>query len=220
MDLIRKNPRVGFSAYGCPHHPREGHNHVPARLRDRDGGHRRTRKEKRTALDAITVRYKSLCPRPATSIPPMINRVAIIRRIDMFAHGEIRPRQRGSAQSMNPPPASDLALVTERLRVRLLDRGGSRRFPPYERRSRVMKFAFSRPHSPKPKATRFGPNSGTSGGARLYVLGCEDKTPEVSPDSPGLHGVLTRRSRPAWKSAGGSCPNTGARDTPSKPPAA
>ena len=33
--------------------------------------------EKRTALDAITVRYKSLCPRPAPD--SMINRVAIIR---------------------------------------------------------------------------------------------------------------------------------------------
>lgn len=35
------------------------------------------KEEKRTALDAITVRYKSLCPRPAPD--SMINRVAIIR---------------------------------------------------------------------------------------------------------------------------------------------
>ena len=53
------------------------HNHVPQRLRDRDGGHRRGQGGKRTALDAITVRYKSLCPRPVPD--SMINRVAIIR---------------------------------------------------------------------------------------------------------------------------------------------
>ena len=35
------------------------------------------RDEKRLALDAITVRYRSLCPRPAPDA--MIQRVAIIR---------------------------------------------------------------------------------------------------------------------------------------------
>ena len=59
MDLIRKNPRVGFSAYADVRIIREN------------------KEEKRTALDAITVRYKSLCPRPAPD--SMINRVAIIR---------------------------------------------------------------------------------------------------------------------------------------------
>lgn len=78
MDLIRRNPRVGFTAYVDVRILREkattafrsvcgtGTAHV---VEDRD--------EKRLALDAITVRYRSLCPRPAPDA--MINQVAIIR---------------------------------------------------------------------------------------------------------------------------------------------
>lgn len=78
MDLIRRNPRVGFTAYVDVRILREkattafrsvcgtGTAYI---VEDRD--------EKRLALDAVTVRYRSLCPRPAPDA--MINRVAIIR---------------------------------------------------------------------------------------------------------------------------------------------
>ena len=69
------------------------------------------------------------------------------------------------------------------------------------------------PHSPKPKATHFWPEFRHIRRSTALRSGpWKTKPPEASPDSPGLRGwPLTRRSRPAWKSAGGSCPNTGAR---------
>ena len=78
MDLIRKNPRVGFSAYVDVRIIREK---ATTTFRSVCGTGTAAivedKEEKRTALDAITVRYKSLCPRPAPD--SMINRVAIIR---------------------------------------------------------------------------------------------------------------------------------------------
>ena len=78
MDLIRKNPRVGFSAYADVRIIREK---ATTTFRSVCGTGTaiivEDKEEKRTALDAITVRYKSLCPRPAPD--SMINRVAIIR---------------------------------------------------------------------------------------------------------------------------------------------
>lgn len=77
-DLIRKNPRVGFSAYVDVRIIREK---ATTTFRSVCGTGTAAivedKEEKRTALDAITVRYKSLCPRPAPD--SMINRVAIIR---------------------------------------------------------------------------------------------------------------------------------------------
>ena len=78
MDLIRKNPRAGFSAYADVRIIREK---ATTTFRSVCGTGTaiivEDKEEKRTALDAITVRYKSLCPRPAPD--SMINRVAIIR---------------------------------------------------------------------------------------------------------------------------------------------
>ena len=78
MDLIRKNPRAGFSAYADVRIIREK---ATTTFRSVCGTGTaiivEDKEEKRTALDAITVRYKSLCPRPAPD--SMINRVAILR---------------------------------------------------------------------------------------------------------------------------------------------
>lgn len=78
MDLIRKNPRVGFTAYVDVRIIREK---ATTTFRSVCGTGTAAivegKEEKRAALDAITVRYKSLCPRPAPD--SMLNRVAIIR---------------------------------------------------------------------------------------------------------------------------------------------
>lgn len=72
---------------------------------------------------------------------------------------------------MNPSPAHQtLPLVTERLRVRLWTEADRRRFPPYERRS--PRHEVLPVHTLRSRKRRTsGPNSGTSGGARLYTLG-------------------------------------------------
>lgn len=78
MDLLRRNPRVGFTAYVDVRIIREK---ATTSFRSVCGTGTASvvedREEKRAALDAITVRYKSLCPRPAPD--SMIDRVAIIR---------------------------------------------------------------------------------------------------------------------------------------------
>ena len=78
MGLIRKNPRVGFSAYVDVRIIREK---ATTTFRSVCGTGTaaivESKEEKRTALDAITVRYKSLRPRPAPD--SMITRAAIVR---------------------------------------------------------------------------------------------------------------------------------------------
>ena len=78
LDLLRQNPRVGFTAYVDVHILREK---ATTTFRSVYGTGTAVivedLEEKRAALDAITVRYKSLCPRPAPD--SMLHRVAVIR---------------------------------------------------------------------------------------------------------------------------------------------
>ena len=78
MDLLRQDPHVGFTAYVDVHILREK---ATTAFRSICGTGKafivEEMEEKRAALDAITVRYKSLCPRPAPD--SMLKRVAIIR---------------------------------------------------------------------------------------------------------------------------------------------
>mgnify|MGYP000000390824 FL=1 len=78
LDLLRQNPRVGFTAYVDVRILREK---ATTAFRSVYGTGTAVivedPEEKRAALDAVTVRFKSLCPRPAPD--SMLRRVAVIR---------------------------------------------------------------------------------------------------------------------------------------------
>lgn len=78
MDLIRRNPRVGFTAYTDVRILREKATTTFRSVCGTGTAHIvDNREEKRAALDAVTLRFRSRCPRPAPDA--MIDRVAILR---------------------------------------------------------------------------------------------------------------------------------------------
>ena len=78
MDLIRKNPRVGFStAVDARIIPEKSTTSFRSICGTGTASIVEGMDEKRTALDGISLRFQSRCPRPAPEA--MLNRVAIVR---------------------------------------------------------------------------------------------------------------------------------------------
>ena len=122
---------------------------------------------------------------------------------------------------MNPSPTHQpFQLVTECLRVRLWDEADRAAFRRMNADPRVMKFfpsALSEAESDALLA-RIQAHQEEHG---FTFWAVEDKATGNLAGLTGLaRAAFDAPFTPAWKSAGGSCPNTGARDTPSKPPAA
>lgn len=124
MDLIRKNPRVGFSAYADVRIIREK---ATTTFRSVCGTGTaiivEDKEEKRTALDAITVRYKSLCPRPAPD--SMINRSPSSASTSTRSWGNTPLAKRKRSKHEPFASASDLAPRHGAPAGPSLDRGGS-----------------------------------------------------------------------------------------------